>query len=66
MKVRRDIIKPPRLYFEDESEERYSNWLELLFDLIFVAAVSILASNLNSNYSFTTFLQSIPLFFAIW
>lgn len=66
MKLRRDIIKPPRLYFEDESEERHSNWLELLFDLIFVAAVSLLASNLNSNYSFTTFLQSIPLFFAIW
>ncbi len=66
MKLRRDIIKPPRLYFEDESEERHANWLELLFDLIFVAAVSLLASNLDSNYSFTTFLQSIPLFFAIW
>lgn len=66
MKFRRDIIKPPRLYFEDEAEERHSNWLELLFDLIFVAAVSLLASNLNSNYSFTTLLQSIPLLFAIW
>ena len=66
MKLRRDIIKPPKLYFGDEAEERHSNWLELLFDLIFVAAVSLLASNLNSNYSPTTLLQSIPLFFAIW
>lgn len=66
MKLRKDLIKPPKLNFEDEEEERHANWLELLFDLIFVAAVSILALELNSNYSFTTFFQSIPLFFAIW
>lgn len=66
MKLRKDIIKPPRLYFEEEAGEKHANWLELLFDLILVAAVSLLASNLNSNYSFTTFIQSIPLFFAIW
>ena len=66
MKLRKDIIKPPRQYFEDEAGEKHANWLELLFDLILVAAVSLLASNLNSNYSPTTLLQSIPLFFAIW
>lgn len=66
MKFRKDLFKPPRLNFETDAEERHANWLELLFDLILVAAVSILALELNSNYSFTTLLLSIPLFFAIW
>lgn len=66
MKLRKDLIKPPSLYVEDETQEKHSNWLELLFDLIFVAAVSLLALELNSNYSFYTFLASIPIFFAIW
>jgi low temperature requirement protein LtrA len=66
MKLRKDLIKPPILNFEDDNEERHANWLELLFDLIFVAALSIFALELNSNYSFTTFLLSIPIFFAIW
>jgi len=66
MKLRKDLIQPPRLHWEDDDEERHSNWLELLFDLIFVAAVSQLALNLNANYSFIAFLEFIPLFFAIW
>ncbi|NYB53112.1 MAG: low temperature requirement protein A [Methanobacteriaceae archaeon] len=66
MKLRKDLIKPPRLYFEDEKEERHANWLELLFDLIFVAAFSLLALDINSSYSFTSFLESVPLFFVIW
>ncbi|MGZ4856974.1 MAG: low temperature requirement protein A [Methanobacteriaceae archaeon] len=54
------------MHWEDNNEERHSNWMELLFDLIFVAAVSLLALNLNANYSFIAFLEFIPLFFAIW
>jgi low temperature requirement protein LtrA len=51
---------------EDNNEERHYNWMELLFDLNFVAAVSQLALNLNANYSFIAFLELIPLFFAMW
>lgn len=66
MKLRKDLLRPPKLNNETDNEERHANWLELLFDLILVAAISILALELNSNYSFTTLFLSIPLFFAIW
>lgn len=66
MKLRKDIIKPPSLPMGSDSEERHADWLELLYDLVFVAAISILALNLSSNYSFVSFLESIPLFFVIW
>jgi low temperature requirement protein LtrA len=66
MKLRKDLIQAPIWDWEDDKEERHSNWIELLFDLIFVAAVSQLALNLNANYSFTAFVMLLPLFFAIW
>lgn len=66
MKLRKDIILPPRLRSRDEGEERHAEWLELLYDLVFVATISILALNLSSDYSFYKFLLSIPLFFVIW
>jgi low temperature requirement protein LtrA len=67
MKFRKDFIIKPRLYpNDDENSERHADWLELLFDLIFVAAVSQIALNISANYSFIDFIESIPLFFAIW
>jgi low temperature requirement protein LtrA len=67
MKLRKDIIEHPKLPSEyDGDTERHADWLELLYDLIFVAAVSILALDLSSDYSFTKFLESIPIFFVIW
>ncbi|PKL68889.1 MAG: low temperature requirement protein A [Methanobacteriales archaeon HGW-Methanobacteriales-1] len=66
MKIRKDIILPPRLRSIDGNEERHAEWLELLYDLVFVAAVSILALNLSSDFSFAGLLKSIPLFFVIW
>ncbi|HSO25181.1 MAG TPA: low temperature requirement protein A [Methanobacteriaceae archaeon] len=66
MKLRKDIILPPRLRSLDEGEERHAEWLELLYDLVFVAAISILALNLSADYSFYGLLKSIPLFFVIW
>ena len=67
MKIRKDIILPPRLRsIDEEEEERHAEWLELLYDLVFVAAVSILALNLSLDYSFIGLLKSIPLFFVIW
>lgn len=66
MKIRKDIILPPRLRSIDGKEERHAEWLELLYDLVFVAAVSILALNLSSDFSFAGLLKPIPLFFVIW
>ena len=67
LKLRKDFIIPPTLgSTDDQRTERHANWLELLFDLIFVAAISQVATNLSGNYSAITFLESIPLFFAIW
>ncbi len=67
MRLRKDFIVLPTLRSNDDQDiERHADWLELLFDLIFVAAISQLATNLSGNYSALTFLESIPLFFAIW
>jgi low temperature requirement protein LtrA len=67
LRLRKDFIVLPALRSgDDQSIERHADWLELLFDLIFVAAISQIATNLSGNYSPLTFLESIPLFFAIW
>ncbi len=67
MKLRKDFIAVPVLRFKgDHPDEKHADWLELLFDLIFVAAISQIALNLSGSYNFITFLESIPLFFAIW
>ncbi|MDO9044689.1 MAG: hypothetical protein Q7U35_05215 [Methanobacteriaceae archaeon] len=63
MKIRKDIILPPRLRsIDEEEEERHAEWLELLYDLVFVAAVSILALNLSLDYSFMGLLSPFPYF----
>ena len=50
MKLRKDFIVLPTLRScEDQSLEKHADWLELLFDLIFVAAISQIATNLQSS-----------------
>jgi low temperature requirement protein LtrA len=66
MKFRKDFVIAPVLNREILKSEKHANWLELLFDLIFVAAVSQVALNLSENYSLINFLTLIPLFFAVW
>jgi len=67
MKLRKDFIVLPTLRSgDDQSLEKHADWLELLFDLIFVAAISQIATNLSGNYSPITFLESLPLFFVVW
>src|SRR5512140_30194 len=44
------LFKPAALHAGKE-QERHATWLELLYDLIFVAAVAQLASLLNADYS---------------
>jgi low temperature requirement protein LtrA len=61
------LIRPPILRSGVEKErERHATWLELLYDLVFVAAISQLAVNLNNNYSFFGFLNFSILFVPVW
>jgi low temperature requirement protein LtrA len=66
MKFRKDLLPKSGLYINDEKADRHANWTELLFDLIFVAAVSQLALNLSYSYDFLSFIMLIPIFFVIW
>lgn len=67
MKFRKDIIKRPELRSKNDIDvERHADWLELLYDLVLVAAISQLAFYESVNYTFLGFLGSIPLFFVIW
>ena len=61
------IFKPPTLRSGyDQREERHATWLELFYDLVFVGAVSQLASNLNEDYSFLGVLKFSALFVPVW
>jgi low temperature requirement protein LtrA len=65
--LRTDLIKPPQFNNPEEDDpERHANWTELLFDLVFVAAISLLSLNLSKDYSLMGLLESLPLFFVIW
>ena len=67
MKFRKNFIVLPILRSGgDDISEKHADWLELLYDLIFVAAISQITLNLSNNYSYIIFLESLPLFFAIW
>ncbi len=61
------LIRPPILRSGAEAErERHATWLELLYDLVFVAAISQLTVNLNKDYSFLGFLHFTILFIPVW
>lgn len=66
MRFRKDLITDYGLFSGDSDSDRHANWTELLFDLIFVAAISQLALNLNGNYDIISLLELIPIFFVIW
>jgi low temperature requirement protein LtrA len=51
---------------KEREKERHATWLELLYDLVFVAAISQLATNLNKDYSFGGFLNFLILFVPVW
>lgn len=49
-----------------EGESRKVTWLELFFDLIFVAAVSQVAEPLREHYTLAELVRFTPLFVLIW
>jgi low temperature requirement protein LtrA len=61
------LIKPPTLRSANEAEvERHATWLELLYDLVFVAALSQLATRLSADYSPTGIGRFAVLFVPVW
>ena len=62
------FLEPPRLrtLAVEEADERRATWLELFFDLVFVAAVSQLASALSSQPTTGRFFEFAGLFVPVW
>jgi len=49
-----------------EGKERHATWLELFYDLVFVAVVSQLSENLSHDISLAGLLSFIALFIPVW
>jgi low temperature requirement protein LtrA len=60
------LAQPPRLWVADPHKERRVTWMELFFDLIFVAAVAQVGAPLAKDYSWTGLLRYGFLFVLIW
>jgi low temperature requirement protein LtrA len=61
------IVEPLRLRsIANASEPRKVTWLELFFDLIFVAAVAQVAQPLRDHYAVIELFRFTPLFVLIW
>ena len=61
----RHLVVPLRLR-STENTHRKVTWLELFFDLIFVAAVAQVAAPLRESYSAAGLIRFTPLFMLIW
>jgi len=60
------FAQPLRLRSAGTDTGRKVTWLELFFDLIFVAAVSQVAAPLREDYTLTGLVRFAPLFVLIW
>ena len=68
MSARSRFLEPPRLrtLAGGEQDDRRATWLELFFDLVFVAAVGQLASALSSQPTAVRFFEFLGLFVPVW
>jgi low temperature requirement protein LtrA len=66
--ARSRFLEPPRLrtLAAGKEDERRATWLELFFDLVFVAAVGQLANALTAQPSPTRFFEFLALFVPVW
>jgi low temperature requirement protein LtrA len=63
----RTFWQPPRLRRDEDHEAgRGATWLELFYDLVFVAAIAQLARYFSSNLDWTGFATYIAFFVPIW
>ena len=61
------IWRPPYLHTaHDTEEERKVSWLELFYDLVFVATIIQLGNMLSHDVSWLGFLKFVALFIPIW
>jgi len=60
------LIHPPRLWPADCISSRRVTWLELFFDLIFVAAVAQVDAPLGTDYSLAGVFRFLAFFVLIW
>lgn len=58
-------IRPPRLQTETE-DERNATWLELFYDLVFVATVAILGTRLAADTSASGWFSYAAYFLLVW
>lgn len=63
---RKNLFIPPKLWTAEAPRERHATWLELFYDLVFVAVISQLASNLNRSYTSIGLLRFVLLFVPVW
>src|SRR5687768_2121181 len=59
-------IKHPRLHVGDAEETRKATWLELFYDLIYVATVTALGTRLSQDVSLEGVLAFAVLFVPVW
>jgi len=62
----RHLLVSPRLWPAESSKERRVTWLELFFDLIFVAAIAQVGTPLSHEYTPMGLLRYTFLFVLIW
>ena len=62
------LLEPPRLrtVVSTDSEDRRATWLELFFDLVFVAAVGQLANALAAEPTAVRFFEFVGVFVPVW
>lgn len=60
------LMSPPRLHRSSQGDERKVTWLELFYDLVYVAALIQLGNLLSENVNIPGVLRFIVLFVPIW
>lgn len=60
------IFRPPQLHLGDEESNRRVTWMELFYDLIYVATLVQLGNYLSDNTNIVGFLTVAALFVPVW
>ena len=60
------VFQKPVIHGDESAESRSASWLELFFDLFFVAAIARIAHHLAGHYSVEGLLTFLVVFAALW
>ena len=66
MPLRPGLIRPPLLRFQQDGSERHATWLELFFDLAFVAVIGQVSAQLVKSHAWGEFTWFFLLFIPLW